>query len=192
MELKDLKQNAQKNPYTYLVSVIAITLLVVIVAVAFVLIPCIKKVSTLSTELKSVQQEKTFLTKRKASLEALNNDKEDYLKQSEIVLNALPENKEVGKLFVQVDQIATSSNSTIENFSENALATEVTKNVLPGVTKISYTSDVKIGDYFSFKEFLTKFEGALRLVTIDGVSITSDDTGSIKATLTVSTFVRSN
>ncbi|MDD5693547.1 MAG: hypothetical protein WC437_02895 [Patescibacteria group bacterium] len=192
MAIKDNK-SLLNNKYTYSVGLGAATFLIAILAIFLIISPFYAKAKKLTTEAKVKKQELNYLTEKKSKLEDLKN-REDELKQNaELVRSALPENKDVGRLFIQLDELARSNKGVIKSVAEAGMAnaTVTTETNFPGVQKNTYSVPIEFNNYFDYKAFIVKSENALRLLNIDEVSIKAKDTGEISASLTTSAYSRS-
>ncbi len=181
------------NKYAYAVGLGAATFLIAIFAFLVIISPFYSKAKKLTAEAKTKKQELTYLTDKKSKLEELKN-KEDELKQkAELVRNALPEDKDVGRLFIQLDELARSNKGLIKSVSEAGAANMAvtTETGVAGVQKNVYSVPIEFNKYEDYKTFITKAENALRLINVDSVSIKAKDTGELSVTLDTTAYSRS-
>ena len=183
-----------KNKYFYSTAVIVITILGVLGLFFAVITPFYSKAGSLTSEAKTKQTELKMLEDKKTKLEALKSKEEELNKDAETVRNALPEQKDVGRLFIEFDNMARSSGGVIKSVSENIATTTTTTEAVgssAGLVKIGYKVPIDFKDYFGFKDFVTKAEKALRIIGIDDYSITVNETnGGLTVDLSTSTYVR--
>jgi Tfp pilus assembly protein PilO len=182
-----------KNKYAYSVGLGLATVLIVILAVFLLILPFYSKAKKLTTENKTKKQELTYLTDKKAKLEKLINREDELKQKAELVRNALPESKDVGRLFIQLDELARENKGIIKSIVEGGAinqAVSLQTNIV-GVEKNSYSVPIEFNNYFDYMNFIEKAENALRLINIDRVSIKAKDSGEISVSLTTTAYSRS-
>lgn len=155
--------------------------------------------NSFSSTLEELNTKKEILAKLETKLENLEKlkDKEAELKEKNAkVLAALPEDKDVARLFVQFEGIASASGLNVKRASEfgatsgsapAAAAAQVQSEIVKPVT---YTISSDMPSYDSLKNALAKFEQALRILSISSVDI-NKAAGSGEVTFTATTYVRS-
>lgn len=148
--------------------------------------------NTLS-ELKTKKETLSSLEKKLENLKKLK-DKEAELKEKNAkVLAALPEDKDVARLFVQFESIANESGLNVKRAAEagadSTAATQGASAPSGTVRPVSYTIVSDMQSYGSLKGALAKFEQALRILSLSTINISkTSDAGEV--TFTVTTYVR--
>jgi Tfp pilus assembly protein PilO len=189
--MKNSWMSNDKYKYTVMLS-IGILLGAILVSV-FIIKPLYKSSSKLKAEVTSKDIRYESLVKKKNSLSSLQSREQELKAQAAVVGNALPSNKEVGKLFIQMDKLAGQSNGFLQSVSEsenNLDYTTSSETVLEGVQRYTYSLPISFSDYTSFKGFLRRSEIALRLLSIKSIDIKASETGAIDALVTTDTFTR--
>jgi Tfp pilus assembly protein PilO len=173
--------------YKYAVLVGAGSLVIALVLIFMVGSPLWKSYKESSRVL---TEKKAVLAKLEQKLEKLKNLKSqeaDLKTKNEKVVSALPTDKDVSRLFVQFENIASQNKYTIDSVSEGGAASGT--NSTEFVKPVSYTVTGNVTDYASFKGALLSLEKALRILNVSNISLNNLDDG-LSGTLTVSTYVR--
>ncbi len=184
-----------KNNYTYLIWLGVGMILVVVLLSFFVIRPSISKAKSLNQEVKDKKTELTALEDKKSKLDKLKDKEDDLKADAKTVQNALPDNKDAGRLFIQIDKLATENGGTVKSVSEgsdtgNQGDVSTTATGLAEIQKITYSAPIDFNSYFSFKDFLAKSESALRLTNIDSFSVKANETGTLSVDLNFTTYTR--
>jgi len=186
-----------KHKYFFSTAVFAATGIAAFILFFVVISPFFSKAQELTDEAKAKQDELSYLEDKKVKLEALKSREEDLKKDAELVRNALPEQKDVGRLFIQLDNMAKTSGGNLNAVTESsgALAAATTTDTVGspsvGIQKITYTLPIDFKDYFGFKDFINKAESALRILAVEDFSLNASGTGGVSATINAATYVRS-
>lgn len=138
-------------------------------------------------EVKSKREVLAVLEEKLANLKKLESRKEEIKEKNAKVLAALPTDKDVARLFVQFENIATTSGINVKQVSESGDIGEGTESV---VKKLVYSVTAEGKGYGEFKAALSKFETALRLLSISEIDMNSSET-TLSENMKVTTFVRS-
>jgi Tfp pilus assembly protein PilO len=184
-----------KNKYFYSVTVIILTVVVTLGLFFLLIMPFFNKAKELTAETSLKKQELEKLEEKKSKLEELKTREEELKLQAEKVENALPTEKDVGRLFIQLDNLARGNGGTVASVSEggNVTTTKVTPDTGEGgptIERVSYTFPVDFGTYFNLKDFVTKSETALRLLAIKGLTINASNEGKIGSNFSIDTYIR--
>jgi len=189
--------NLFKTNYSYIIWVSLGTVVVVLLIAFLVIKPSISKAKTTNLELTARKTELQALEDKKSKLDTLKDKEEELKADAETVKNALPENKDAGRLFIQIDKLAKENGGTVKSVNEGSntgsadqTGVASTATGLEGVQKLTYSAPIDFNSYFNFKDFITKSETALRLVNIDNFSIKSNETGLLATNLNFTTYVR--
>ena len=144
-------------------------------------------------ELKVKQQELAFLENRLDILKELDGKKAELMAQNQKVLSALPVDKDVARLFVQVENIASQNGISITSVSDNSGATTANSsgsgNTTVGIKRVTYKIDGQANSYQATKDAIAKIESALRVVSIPQIDINGAN-GKLTINFTVETYVR--
>jgi Tfp pilus assembly protein PilO len=185
-------KNTKLDEYKYSVLVGVGSFLIAIVLIFAVGQPMLKGMQETGKKLK---EKKEVLAKLQDKLETLKKLKE---KESEIrdknqrVSAALPTDKDISRLFVQFESIASQNGLRIDSVQEAGAATSssaAASSSSGGVRAVSYTVTGTADSYASLKNALTKLEESLRILNVSKVEVTGQQ-GQLNVTLTVSTYVR--
>ncbi len=139
---------------------------------------------------KELTSEKAVLEKSEknlAALQGLSGRKDELTNQNEKVLAALPSDKDVPRLFVQMEEIATRSGLAISTVSET---TDASSNTTGLVNQVKYQVNGTANSYAALKQSLSDIEKALRLLSVNKIDIQSKEDGSLNINLTVTTYKR--
>ena len=145
-----------------------------------------KQADQKSAELKALQDPK-------AILDGMKNKEEELQKSAELVASALPEQKDVGGLFIQVNALADKNGGTVHSMSGSGVVAanaQTTNTGFSGIQKYAYSVPISFGNYSSFKSFISESKNALRLLNITDVALSANETGSIEAVLNITTYAR--
>jgi Tfp pilus assembly protein PilO len=176
-----VKKESQFEEYKYAALMIGGGILVAILLVSLIGIPIWKDMQKNTATAKARQDEYKMLSDKLENLKKLSEKEKELKEKNAKVLAALPEDKDVSRLFVQFENIATQSGLTVKQVSEGgaagtatqAPASTTTGDIIPVVYQVSATSK----DYNSLKTALTNFEKALRIVSIDSFDVTNGESG---------------
>jgi len=190
---KDVKSN---NKYNYAIMLGVAGFIGVVLISLFIIKPLYNNSAKLKLEASAKDARYQSLEKKKSSLSALKVKEAELKAQASVVADALPADKEVGKLFIQLDELVAQSSGTLQSVTEiegsldYSGQTTSTETGLDSIQKYTYALPVLLPDYTSFKKFISKSESALRLFSIKSIDISAGDTGNINATVTANTFTR--
>lgn len=193
-----VKDKSRNNKYTYAVVLSVVLVLGVVLLSLFVIKPLFADAQKVTKEVKDKKTELTKLQDKKAKLEALKDKEEELKKQAATISNALPESKDIGRLFIQINDIATGSGGTVKSVAESGsatagattTATPTTQTTFGNVQQSIYTIPIDFGSYFDWKNFVTKTETALRLVSIGDFTVNATDSGTMTSSVTITTYTR--
>lgn len=174
--------------YYYVFGLVAGTFVVVLILSLFVIKPLVSTVLSMNEENNNLN---TTLISLKAKQEALNKLKgqETQLENdSQTVSNALPTQADIGRLFIQLDSIAKASGGNLKSVTTSSSA----DNTANGVTAITYSIPLDMPNYFAFKQFITNAQGALRLLSIDGVGVNASSTGALTLNISARSYTRAS
>lgn len=140
----------------------------------------------------TLKEKKAVLVKLEEKLDNLKKlkSKETEIKEKyQRVLNALPTDKDVARLFIQFEKVANDNGLLVTSIQESGGSTSSTQAASDTVRAVSYTMNGTATDYKSLKGALGKLEEALRILNVSRISISSS--GNLNSSITVSTYLRS-
>jgi len=183
---------SQFEEYKYTVAVIGGAVLITIVLAFAVGKPLFDSTQKTAADLEEKKIVLQKLQEKLSNLKNLQSREEELKAENEKVLAALPEDKDVARLFVQFEKIAKESGVTVESVSEANVAefNGENSNTDTQITAVTYNINAKAKDYASLKNALVRFEDALRLLSISEIdaSLTSND---LSISFTINTYKRS-
>jgi Tfp pilus assembly protein PilO len=193
-----VENKVTKSKYFFSTTVFVVTGVAAVALFFVVILPFFNKAQELTAETKIKQTELKKLEDKKAKLEELKTREEELKKEAETVRNALPEQKDVGRLFIQLDNMAITSGGEIKSVTEggsNGVAQAATTTNVgsseTGIQKVKYAIPIEFRNYSGIKDFVTKTESALRICGIDDFSImVSQDANGLTTSFNTTTFVR--
>lgn len=124
---------------------------------------------------------------RLANLKTLSSKAETLKTQNQTVLAALPQDKDISTLFVQFEQIGKQTGVDISTVAE------ANSNVVPAsgmVQAAGYSLSGKADAYQSIKEALSKFQSALRVLSISSLEISGNTAKNLDVKLEITTYLR--
>lgn len=186
-----------KNKQMYAGLLVAGTLLLTILLSLLVVKPIYQANKKVSEEIKLKKSKLDGLENKLGKLKELKKEEALLLKEKERVLAALPEDKDVPRLFVQFEKMATSTGASVasaaggQELSSAGSAAQVPSNISPNILK-EHTYDLKVttSTYESLKNIVGNAEDALRLVDIHNFSISKKES-SFDVSFNLKTFSRS-
>lgn len=189
--MKTENKNFEKYKYALIVGVS--TLIGALVLLFLVISPLYSKVTTTGDELDQAKQELTALENKKSKLDELKDRESELVAEAAKVSDALPTAEEVGRLFIQLDALATTSGGVLESVDKVTATTAIDSTDLTasGITTSSYDLKLTFPSYYNLKNFISSSESALRLVSIDSFDISADETGILQVNLTINSYTRS-
>ncbi len=185
-----MKDNKTLNKSLYLVLPVISILVVLAIAMIWVQ-PKIANILQTQTQIADEQSKQTMLDTKIETLDALSKSRTDLLAQLTDVNIALPTQKDIPALIIQLQRIAQESDVAIQGIQ-----------LTPGklVNDSAPTSktgpDVAIslgiqGNYESLKTFLGKIVKGKRLINMEAISMSAtaaDNDGTLTVTLNMNTF----
>ncbi len=185
------------NKYIYATTMGIILVLAVILLSLFVIKPLYGSAKKVTTDVKDKQEELQKLEEKKVKLEGLKDREEELKAQSEKISDALPQTKDVGRLFIQINDTATGSSGSVKSVNEGSGGVDVAASPAPteqqavgSIQRTTYSVPIDFGTYFDWKNFVGKVETALRLVSIGDFSVRASEAGAINSNITITTYTR--
>jgi Tfp pilus assembly protein PilO len=169
--MKNANEKVKKNLY-YALPVICI-IVVIVIGLNFIQ-PKLSETQTLQIHKQEELTKKAALEKKLSQLQLLDAQKSDLLAQLAAITVALPDQKEIPQLIIQLQKIAEESDVEIQGIQltpgklveqDSALANKIGPEV---TLNISYK-----GSYESIKTFLGKVYKAKRLINMDTLQVSA-------------------
>lgn len=184
--VEEKKQN-QFEDYKYIVMMLGGSIVISIILIFLIGRPLFSSIKETSRELEDKQQKVEKLEIKLKNLKNLEFKKEELKKQNERVLAALPEDKDISRLFVQFESIFSESESSIISVNESKDSQEEGAQKI--VKPVTYQITGNTKSYGALKNALGKIESALRILSVKSIKI--DGAGSnLNFSFTVSTYTR--
>lgn len=186
-----VNKKSKFGEYKYPILMIGGSIIVAILLVSLIGLPLWNDLKKNTGDIKTTKSELDLLTEKLVNLKGLSSREAELKTKNEKVLAALPEDKDISRLFVQYENIAAQSGITVKKVSEGSesaaptTGNESSELIIPVTYKIIGNAT----DYMAFKNSLTNFEKALRLVSIDSFDI-SNNTKDFNVTFNITTYKR--
>lgn len=183
--------------YSWFLGVIAGSVILAMLIIAFVIIPSFKAIKKVETEIKAKNNDLFVLNEKLEKLKELKT-REDELKKKEAIVNrAIPTKKEVGELFIQLEGIINETGGSNDGIAEgqgtsdanSAAQAESAEISAADVAASSYGYQVSFPDYKNFKKFLERSENALRFISLNNFSVSSSE-NTFSVNLSYKTYYR--
>jgi len=178
----------KKNNYALLL--IIGTIVVGLIIAGVVVYPLYGSAVATTKEANQKSSELAALKDRKKILDGLKDKETELKKNADLVASALPEGKDVGGLFIQVNALATQNGGKVRSVTGGSTPSAASATGFGGIQKYVYSVPVSFANYSSLKSFINNSNNALRLLNIDDISINATDTGSMDVTMNVTTYAR--
>jgi Tfp pilus assembly protein PilO len=155
-----------------------------------------------TNQVSSSQKQLNKLESQESKLESLKNQETELDQEAATVSEALPTTNDVGRLFIQLSDLANNAGGSISGVTGGttvgttsttspASTTATTSASVPGVEVLTYSMPISFSSYFNFKNFLTSASSALRLISVNNITVSASSTGEITAGLNLTTYMRS-
>ena len=180
----------KKNNYAIIL--IAVTIVVGLLIAGFGIYPLYKSAATVTKQADQKAVELKGLKARKTILDGLKDKEDELRKNAELVASALPEGRDVGGLFIQVNGLAARTGGTVRSVSggSTTAGTQAAGTGFAGIQKYNYSVPASFSSYFAFKDFVAASKSALRLLNINDITISSSKTGGLDVMLNITTYAR--
>lgn len=176
-----VKTKSPFEKYKYPILVIGGAAVITFALVFAIAKPMWDSTKKVNAELKEKKETLTSLSDRLSKLQQLKEKEAELKEKNAKVLAALPEDKDVARLFVQFEGIAAGSGIKIISAGEqgaqtggNPTTTKTQSTSSEIIKPINYSISANGTDYSSLKGALSKFEEALRLLSISSIDITKN------------------
>lgn len=188
MNYKDIMK--KKNNFAIILA--AATVSIGLLVVFFGIYPLYKSASAVTKEVNQKSDELKGLKNRKAILDGLKDREDELNKSAELVASALPDSRDVGGLFIQVNALAAKTGGKVSSMSGSSSPSgaTATDTGFSGIEKYTYGVPITFTSYLSFKEFVASSKNALRLLNIDDVMISANEASGLSVTMNLTTYTR--
>jgi Tfp pilus assembly protein PilO len=163
-----VENKSKLKDYQNSIIVIVAAIFISLILVFLVLVPGWKSMTKTSEELKSAKTEQDRLVQKLENLKGLKEKEAQLKEQNAKVLAAIPVDNDVSRLFVEFEGIARDSGLTIKTVTEDP-GSENKGLIIP----VAYTVLTDAPNYPALRDALSKFEKALRLISINGVTVSA-------------------
>ncbi len=174
------------DKYYWFGGVIAVTSLVVILALIFIIVPSFKSIGKVDKDLKENKEELSIAEQKLAKLKEFKVKEDELREQSRVVYRAIPTKKEVGDLFIQLNGLATSiggtGNGTGNSVSEGAGTSAAAGT--EGISTLGSNISVTFPDYATLKRLLSESENTLRYLHLNSFQINSQNSFTVSLSYT--------
>ncbi|MDD3481161.1 MAG: type 4a pilus biogenesis protein PilO [Patescibacteria group bacterium] len=186
------KKGNDIKEYKYPLAVIGGATLIAVLVIFLFGKPLFESMQQTSKELTERRDVLAKLEVKLDNLKSLQSREEELKRDNEVVLAALPESKDVSRLFVQFESLARESGLTIDSVSEAGAGNATsTTTVSGGISPVSYQVSGNAKNYSALKKTLTNMEDALRLLSISSINANLSS-GSLSTDFTINTYVRNS
>lgn len=172
--------------YRYAISLGVAIFIGLILSSFLVVRPMYLKTKSLFSEASARKKESTYLKDKKSKLLELSKRESEILEEEKKVSIALPASNEVGRIFIQLDQLVLESGGTTQSIYKSGSQMSVAGEIVA----TSYSIPTSFPNYFAYKEFLDKSASALRLLNLQKIQIYAGQDGRITSNLITETFSR--
>lgn len=135
----------------------------------------------------------TQLQDKKKILDKLSSRETELKKSADTLAAALPDDKDIGRLFIQLNGVIVDAGGSIKGIAGGSVAEAAqtsSSDVGTNLKRYSFTLPVNLKSYEAVKGLLTKTKQALRLMDVTSVSMSSPDGGTMDANITINTYSR--
>lgn len=188
--VKKQEKDSFFEKYKYPIIAIGGSVILALVIIFAIIRPMWGSTSNVLAELKTKKVTLVNLTEKLENLKKLKNKEAELKEKNAKVLAALPDDKDVARLFVQVEGVAAAGGMSVKQAGEGGADT-ISNNAGAIIKPVSYQVSATAPNYDSIKNTLLKFEQALRLLSISNLEVTKGGGSDLSASFTITTYVRS-
>lgn len=192
--------NIKKSYYPYII--LACSIIVALLAVFFVMKPVFEDMQKKDKVITNKRSNLNILKDNLEKLKELSSQDKEWKEKADLVLAAMPESSDKGRLFMELEGLASGSGLYIDSIREETSVGAGTTSTQSqdsggassvqlsgGASELKYTITLS-GSYDAVKNFLTYSEKALRILSISKIDITSKEDGSLNTQITLSAFYK--
>jgi len=181
----------ENNKYLYAIAVVSANILFVLI-MFFLLKGMMNKNKKISAEVNANKQKLEVLEDKLSKLKDLKGKEKELLEEKKRLLSALPEKKDIPRLFVQFEKMVETTGSKVSSATGGAGSAQALTTVqeIPGITTYDYEIKATTTTYESFKNVVLNSENALRLLNITGFTIATKDNKSFDVSFSLKAYGR--
>lgn len=183
-----VKKSNHYKEYQYLAIAVGVGILATLLLTFVGLVPSYKGMKKTTADLKAAEAKRDNLVERLNNLKNLKEKEAELKEQNAKVLAALPEDKDISRLFVEFEGIGNASGLSVKQVTEGgtaATAADASAAIIP----VTYQITASTVDYLSLKNALSKFEQALRILTISSFDASASG-NTVNVNFTVNAYKR--
>lgn len=184
-----VKKESQFEEYKYAALMIGGGIIVSVLIGTLIGVPLWKDMQKNKATAQNKQNEYTLLSNKLETLKKLSEKEKELKEKNAKVLAALPVDKDVSRLFVQLENIANQNGLTIKQVSEGSGSTPATENQTGAIIATTYQVSASASDYLSLENTLSAFEKALRIILIDSFDV-SNSQGGMNISFNITAYKR--
>jgi len=179
------KLNVVEKSKNYFEILATLTLLIILLLLIF---PAIQHITQVYKEISDAKEVKLALEKKMIALSEAGDNLKAIQADRPLLELALPTGSDLGTYLKKVEEVAAKNNLKIVavQFSNVPLAKPTQKESLK-VKQLPYNLTLE-GGFPDFQKFLVNLENYIRTSDVAGLSISKDQTGSLKGTLNVTSY----
>lgn len=185
--------NLEKKHYKYLIAVLAGAIIISIIIAVFIIKPLYNLNSKSAKDIQEKKEVLSILEDKLGTLKGLKSKEEELNAEKKKVLHALPEDKDIPRLFVQLENMISSTGAIVESADESseggAVGSSAEIATMQDINNYKYSINFSTSTYESIKSVIVNTEEALRLVGVDNIKISSSD-GGFSVGITINTYAR--
>lgn len=175
--------------YYWIIGVIFVILIIFVLSIVFIINPSLQGIDKVNKELKESKEELKNTENKLAKLKELKVQEKDLRNETRIVYRAIPTRKEVGDIFIQLNELAGEAGgirkkSSDKNNSTLSGSSTATPSTISGVGSLTYNGEVTFPGFNNLKTLLEKSEKALRFVHLNNFKINTKDDLTVNLTFT--------
>ena len=175
-------QVVQKKPIWRETLFVTLSLILLIILVVFALRPTLVTIASLTGEIQSKREIEARLNSKIANLQTLVQSYQKIQPQIYLLDTALPIQPKFSNLGEYLQSSASASAVQVDTFNLGNINLATNSPPTQGLTDIEFSLGVK-GGYIQIHDFLYRLENSRRLITVDSLQITRNQTGSLVANI---------
>lgn len=180
-----------KNKYQYILTIVIASLFVSLAGGLLIGKPTYEKIQRNSEEIKEKNLTLKKLEEKLTALQSLESRQEELIEKNEKILAAIPEDKDIARLFIQFEKVANSSGVYIRSVKEKKSSSRSSKPKEGEIVEVIHEVVAETNSYLNFKRALENFEESLRILSITEITARRDgNSPTIRLGLTVKTYKR--
>lgn len=180
----------QIKKYRYPLLIISAAIVVAIGLIFAIGRPLYADLKKTAEELRAQEDVLAKKEEKLSTLKSLQDKEEELKKENQKLLAAIPEDKDVSRLFAQFEKIARESGVKIESVQESSHNNEGEEINSEYLQEINYNISATAPNYSALKKMLSNLEGALRLLSVSAFDAGLNNNDELSLSLTITTYQR--